>query len=61
MCKHVNVQYSENSKRVAITAYKGMKPVVKVITCKKTGQTIIEVYKEGHSKPIETYIYDETH
>jgi hypothetical protein len=58
MSKNITVQYAENSKRTVITTFKGLKPVSKVITDKKTGQTTIEVYKEGHKEPLDTYLWD---
>jgi hypothetical protein len=58
MSKNITVQYAENSKRTVITTFKGLKPVSKVITDKKTGQTTIEVYKEGRKEPLDTYLWD---
>lgn len=53
----VSVDYSENANEITVTTFLDRKVVSKVITCKATKTTIIEVYKEGQSNPIETYVY----
>ena len=53
----VSVDYSENANEITVTTFLDRQVVSKVITCKATKTTVVEVYKEGQSKPMETYVY----
>lgn len=53
----VSVDYSENANEITVTTFLDRQVVSKVITCKATKTTVVEVYKEGQPKPMETYVY----
>ena len=55
---NVQIQYSENANAITVTTFRNRKPVTKVVTDKRTGLTVTEVFKENVKKPIERYVYN---
>ena len=55
----VNVHYKETDKKVTVVTLQNRSPVVRTITDKRTGITVVEIYKEGNKKPVETFVYSD--
>lgn len=55
---NITVDYFECSEYTEVTTMRNRQPITRAVTDKATGVTTVEVFKEGSTKPIETYVYN---
>jgi hypothetical protein len=55
---NISTEYSEDRNSIFVTVFQNRKPIVKVVTDKKSGITTTSVFKEGIKKPIEHYVFN---
>lgn len=55
---NISTEYNEDRNSISVTVFRDRKPIVKVVTDKKSGITTTSVFKEGVKKPIETYVFN---